>query len=229
MSTSPVIVEIPLQPTPQKLGVTLNGVDYQLNIAWNNQNQSWVIDILDSGANPIAMGLPMVTADDLLEQLEYLGINGQLLVQTDFNATAVPTFGNLGSTGHLYFLSEPITVPQTVAQTNQAPAPSVSGQPFLFNIIPFTPTPAFVGAPNTNMVFQITLGGNVTASTLSGLTAGAKVTFIIIQDAVGSRTFAWPANVMDAQTVGIAANERDVQEFVWDGTNAWPTSVMTNN
>lgn len=229
MSTSSIVVEIPLQATPQKLGVTLNGVDYQLTVVWNDQNQSWVMDIMDSGSNPIAMGLPLVTADDLLEQFEYLGINGQMIVQTDFNTTNVPTFLNLGDTGHLYFISQPITVPQSGQQTAQAAVPVPSGQPFLFNVIPFSATPSFIGAPNTNMVFQITLSGNVTAPTLSGLTAGAKVTFIIIQDVTGSRLFTWPTNVLDAQTVGTAPNERDVQDFVFDGTNCYPTGPMTSN
>jgi len=105
MSSTPVVVEIPLQATPQKLGVTLNSVDYQLVVVWNDQNQSWVMDIQDSNSNAIASGLPLVTANDLLEQLEYLGIGGQMLVQTDFDTTAVPTFQNLGSTSHLYFVT----------------------------------------------------------------------------------------------------------------------------
>ncbi len=107
MSTSPIVVEIPLQPTPQQLTVTLNGVDYKLKVVWNEQNQSWVMDIADSGGNAIASGLPLVTADDLLEQLGYLGIGGKMLIQTDFNTMAVPTFSNLGTTGHLYFMSNP--------------------------------------------------------------------------------------------------------------------------
>jgi hypothetical protein len=229
MSTSPIVVEIPLQPTPQKLGVTLNGVSYQLQVVWNDQNQSWVMDIMDSNSNPIAMGLPLVTADDLLEQFEYLGINGQMIVQTDFNATQVPTFENLGITSHLYFLSQPVTVPQSTQQINQGTTPVPSGQPFLFNLIPFSTTPAFVGVQNTNMTFQITLSANVTSSVLSGITAGAEVAFIIIQDATGGRTFAWPPNVINAQSVGTAANERDVQVFVFDGTNCYPKSPMTTN
>jgi len=229
MSTNPVVVEIPLKATPQQLTVTLNAVDYRLKVVWNEQNQSWVMDIADSSGNAIASGLPLVTADDLLEQLAYLGIGGKMIVQTDFDTMAVPTFANLGTTGHLYFVSNPNVVIPPLAQTTQASAPSTTGRPFLFNIIPFSATPAFVGAPNTNMVFQITLAGNVTASTLSGLTAGAHVTFKIIQDVTGSRLFAWPPNVQNAQTIGTAANEIDVQEFVWDGTNAYPIAMMTNN
>lgn len=100
-----IVVEIPLQATPQIIGVTLNSVDYKMRVVWNDQNQSWVMDIMDSGNSPIAMGLPLVTANDLLEQLAYLGIGGKMLVQTDFDTTAVPTFTNLGDTSHLYFVS----------------------------------------------------------------------------------------------------------------------------
>jgi hypothetical protein len=99
------VVEIPLKATPQKVGVTLNTVDYQLVVVWNDQNQTWVMDILDSNGENLACGLPLVTANDLLEQLRYLGFNGQMIVQTDFNATAIPTFENLGNTSHLYFVT----------------------------------------------------------------------------------------------------------------------------
>lgn len=230
MSTVPVVVEIPLQPTPQLLGVTLNSADYKLRVVWNDQNSSWVMDIMDSGNNAIAAGLPLVTANDLLEQLEYLGIGGMMLVQTDFYTTNVPTFENLGSTGHLYFSSIPSAVQQIIPSAIPTPAiPASSGQPFVFSIVPFSATPSFIGSPNVDMRFQITLGGNVTSSTLSGLSAGAKITFQIIQDATGGRTFAWPSNVKNAQAVGSSPNEIDIQEFFWDGTNARPTTMMTNN
>lgn len=101
--------------------------------------------------------------------------------------------------------------------------------PFSYQVIPFSPTAAFVGLSNTDMRFQMTLTGNVTAPTLSGLTPGAKVTFILIQDAVGGRTFAWPSNVQNAQSVGTSSNERDIQEFFFDGTNCYPVDPQTVN
>jgi hypothetical protein len=101
--------------------------------------------------------------------------------------------------------------------------------PFSFQVVPFSAAAAFVGLSNTNMVFQMTLTGNVTAPTLSGLTAGAKVTFILIQDGAGGHTFTWPTNVKNAQTLGTAPNERDIQEFVYDGSNCYPVDPQTVN
>jgi hypothetical protein len=101
--------------------------------------------------------------------------------------------------------------------------------PFIFQTVAFSATPAFVGLSNTNMVFQITLTGNVTAPTLSGLTAGAKVTFILIQDGAGNRSFTWPSNVLNASSIETAPNARDIQEFIFDGVNAYPTSGLSTN
>jgi hypothetical protein len=96
--------EIPTQPTPQRFTITLGGVDYRVTQKWNKVISCWAIDIADSGDVPILSGVPLVTGADLLEQFTYLGIGGQLVAQTDHDADAVPTFDNLGSTGHLYFV-----------------------------------------------------------------------------------------------------------------------------
>lgn len=101
--------------------------------------------------------------------------------------------------------------------------------PFSFQTVAFSATAAFVGISNTNMVFQITLTGNVTAPTLSGLTAGAKVTFILIQDGAGGHSFTWPTNVQNASTIETTPNARDIQEFIFDGANAYPTSGLSPN
>ena len=46
----------------------------------------------------------MVPGLDLLYQYKYLGIAGSLVVQTDYNTDAVPTYENLGVTGRVYFV-----------------------------------------------------------------------------------------------------------------------------
>lgn len=96
---------VPLQNTPQTLQVTLAGVQYNLSVWWNNQTQSWVVDIFDVNNNPIVTGIPMVTGADLLEQFAYLNFGGQLIAQsTQSDPTAVPTFDDLGSTAFLFFV-----------------------------------------------------------------------------------------------------------------------------
>jgi hypothetical protein len=96
--------EIPLQSGPQILSITLSGVAYQLTVWWNNQCQSWMVDIADTNGNPILTGIPLVTGADLLEQFAYLDFGGQLVCQTQNDPDAVPTFANLGTTGNLYWI-----------------------------------------------------------------------------------------------------------------------------
>lgn len=98
-------LEIPLSAQPQTLQVALAGTTYTLTVKWNDQNQSWTVDIADAAGNNLVTGIPMVTGADLLGQFDYLGISGALVAQSDFNPSAVPTFANLGSTGHLYFVA----------------------------------------------------------------------------------------------------------------------------
>lgn len=107
MATAATVFEIPLQAaTPQQLTVSLNGVQYQLTVRYNSQNNAWTLDIAGNSGNAILLGIPMITGADLLEQYKYLGFGGQLICQTDNDIEAVPTFNNLGQTSHLYFIPD---------------------------------------------------------------------------------------------------------------------------
>lgn len=96
--------EIPLIAAGQTFAVTLAGTDYNMKVRWNAASSCWILDISDATENPLVSGIPMVTGADLLEQYAYLGIGGQLFVQTDNDTDAVPTYANLGTTGHLFFV-----------------------------------------------------------------------------------------------------------------------------
>lgn len=102
----PQVLEIPLQANHQQLQVVLAGVIYTLVVRWNQPSQCWIMSVFDNSSNPILQGIPLVTGLDLLGQFEYLalGAAGQFIVQTDHDTFNVPTFTNLGITGHLYFL-----------------------------------------------------------------------------------------------------------------------------
>lgn len=99
--------ELPLQATPQSLTIELAGTTYEITVRWNTYASCWVIDFADASGVPIAQGIPLVTGADLLGQLGYLGIGGALVCQTDSDLTAPPTYDNLGSTGHAYFVVMP--------------------------------------------------------------------------------------------------------------------------
>jgi hypothetical protein len=96
------VYEIPLSAQPQNLTIAIAGVTYQLNVTWNVVNASWIVNIADVSGNPILSGIPVVTGADLLEQYGYLGFGFTLFAQTDNAPDVVPTFEDLGTTGHLY-------------------------------------------------------------------------------------------------------------------------------
>lgn len=101
MATS--VFEVPLNGQPQRLQITLANVVYQLTVQWRN-SAGWVLDIAKLSGEPIILGIPLVTGTDLLAQFRYLGIAGSLVVSTDADPDATPTYANLGTASHLYFV-----------------------------------------------------------------------------------------------------------------------------
>jgi hypothetical protein len=99
--------EIPLSPEPQRFSIDLGGELYQLRVMWNKDAQAWMLDIQSDGGIDLLLGAPLVPGLDILRQYPQLLIPGALIVQTDHDAEAVPTFDNLGVTGRLYFVTEP--------------------------------------------------------------------------------------------------------------------------
>ena len=97
--------EIPLSGMSQTFSIALAGVTYQLTLQWRNAANGWFLDIADSLSNAVVSGIPLVTGLDLLAQYKYLGIGGQLWVMSDGTPANVPTYTNLGTTSHLYFLT----------------------------------------------------------------------------------------------------------------------------
>lgn len=99
--------EIPLSATPQTLSIALGSATYSLTLTWCDPGQCWTLAISDTQGAPILSSVPLVTGTDLLAPYAYLNFGGQLVAFTD-NAPAVPpTFQDLGTTGHLYFVTTP--------------------------------------------------------------------------------------------------------------------------
>ena len=107
------VYEIPLIAGAQTFSVTLSGNVYNMTMIYRGSTFNgvpanlcgYVLDIDDSLSNPIVHGIPLVTGVDLLAQYKYLDIApGELVVYTDGNPSAPPTYSNLGSTAHLYYV-----------------------------------------------------------------------------------------------------------------------------
>ncbi len=87
----------------------------------------------------------------------------------------------------------------------------------------FTATPAWNAASNST--FTMTLTGNVTSMTLTGVSPGQLITFIWTQDATGGRTVAYPATVKGSAVIYAAASSTTTQTFRADASgNLWATS-----
>lgn len=84
--------------------------------------------------------------------------------------------------------------------------------------VSYSATPVFDASAGSS--FTITLTGNVTSSTLNNIVAGQTVTFKIVQDGTGGRSFVWPTNVLGGMTIDDAAAAINCQQFhCFDGTN----------
>jgi hypothetical protein len=84
--------------------------------------------------------------------------------------------------------------------------------------VSFSSTPTFDLSLGSTQ--KITLTGNVTSSTISNGSTGKHITFVIIQDSIGGRTFVWPTNVYGGMTVDSIADSISIQKLItYDGTN----------
>lgn len=107
--------EIPLSASPQQMAITLSGVAYNLRFLYRDSQGAypnvlpagWIMDLSDVNNNLLAGAIALVTGVDLLEQYAYLGISGAIVVATDGDPEAVPTYESLGTTTHVYYVPNP--------------------------------------------------------------------------------------------------------------------------
>jgi hypothetical protein len=110
-----------------------------------------------------------------------------------------------------YYFTGTATVDLSNATPNTMPVPVATS----IIEVPYSAILVFNSALSQSQVltFEIMLTGNVTSSTLTNARPGMIVTFNIIQDGTGGRTFAWPGNVNNAILVDPVAGKRTVQSF----------------
>jgi hypothetical protein len=145
MSLTPY--EVPLSPEPQRFTIELAGEPYQMRFYWCAPANCWCFDLRNNLGEDLILGAAVVTGVDLFAQYPHLNLPGKLMVQTDHDPQAVPTFDNLGITGRVYFVvgepdpapaPPPLPVPTVAPVPTPAPSPAPTPAP--------TPTPA-PGAP----------------------------------------------------------------------------------
>ena len=95
---------VPALPTPQSFGISLGGLDLNMNLAFKGA-AGWVMDVANNVGDTLLSGVPLVTGGNLLEQFEHLGIPGGLWVQTKNAPDAVPTFDNMGVESFLFYVA----------------------------------------------------------------------------------------------------------------------------
>lgn len=110
-----------------------------------------------------------------------------------------------------------------------SPNSAAAGTPLLTGrvAVPFSPTPVFDLSAGTAQ--SITLTGDVTAATITGLADGQIVSFLICQDSIGGRKFVWPALVRGGMEIGLEPDTCSAQSFVSDGVNLYATSPGVTN
>jgi hypothetical protein len=97
--------KFPLSPKAQSFFVRLGSRRYLTSWRYNAAAGCWLLSIADENKVPILSSIPVVTGLDLLAPYRYAGIEGSLVVQTDHNADAVPTYANLGQDGNVYYVT----------------------------------------------------------------------------------------------------------------------------
>jgi hypothetical protein len=98
------VLELPLSGAPVRYRINLGGA-WTLTFQYrDNDDGGWMLDIGDADNAPVLCGIPLVTGSDLLAQYAYLGFTGQLWVRSDGDPDAVPSFFNLGSRSHVYWI-----------------------------------------------------------------------------------------------------------------------------
>lgn len=100
------IQEFPLSPEAQRMQITLGTVEYGIRFYWcASLYPGWNIDIYALDGASLARGIPLTAGEDVLQQLGYLGFEGQIRVATDDDVLVEPTYENLGTNGRVYFLT----------------------------------------------------------------------------------------------------------------------------
>lgn len=97
--------EVPLSAAPQRFQIQMGGAAYSILVTWNVFSACWLLSLATADGVDILTSIPLQPGVDLLAQHAYLGVPGQLWVQSDGDLNKTPDFDTLGTSGHLYYLA----------------------------------------------------------------------------------------------------------------------------
>ena len=99
------MTEVVLSAGNQRFSHAVEGVTYQFSLIW--RGTGWILDIYEKNTgNLVIGGIPLVTGADLMEQHEWMDLGFSLLVICDIPGQDYPTEYDLGTTSHLYLVTE---------------------------------------------------------------------------------------------------------------------------
>jgi hypothetical protein len=132
--------------------------------------------------------------------------------------------GDIAQVNAYRFLSTPPTYDLNLIDPYDPNLPPPPLPPIITNMLLVIAAAAAMNFPGDVYVsFKTTLSGNVTTPTVSGMIPGNLYTFIIVQDATGGHTFAWPAEIHNAVMIAYKPNATTIQTFVCDENGElWP-------
>lgn len=184
-------------------------------LPWNpsaiNQetDAQYLVDTQRTGGSPVDAEFPSATANKLFYQLAtFIAAFCQALANKNYSTSDAD-------------ISVLTSVLSNILTNNDLRAPlQVQG---------FSPTPAF--NLGSFLSFQMTLSGNVTSSTVSGVQPGFTVVFCFIQDATGGRTVSYPAGTIGAIQPDPTPNSVSFIAFQADSSGVLRavTPLMSNN
>jgi hypothetical protein len=100
------VQEFPLRAEAQNMTIQLGTSTYAIRFGWGDSPEGgWFIDIADVNGNALINGLTLTAGENILQQFDYLGIGGEIRVETDGNDLIEPTYANLGSNGKVLFIT----------------------------------------------------------------------------------------------------------------------------
>lgn len=97
------VTEIPLSSQNESFQVTMANVIYRMKVTWRDP-YGWFLDIANAAGTKLISGLPLVAGHNLLQPYPEFQFGCGLVVLTDGDIDADPTYTNLGLQSRLYIV-----------------------------------------------------------------------------------------------------------------------------